>query len=398
MMQIEDRETFRTCADRAGNDPIAGPQLNQLVGTSAGRMRLTLDKIVRTVVGKMSSDEGRFEFDDDRFQQEWNLIYHDLSAETIDLVTIAPLPGFTAPFPVRISENTVIDRLTNEEVDRCASVGVLRPPMPNFELITGESAIGIRCTTTTEKIVGGDDFVPETEATSFGKRGPVDAVTIVDDVLTALRLFKQTDVQCPGVVSGVDSRPFNLGYQFGIRAWLPFMSYSYELRDIEVEEFQNMWSDLTTGTLDERAFLAVALRRFNMAFERRQLEDRIVDLMIAAESLFLDDAGAPGGRGELRFRLAVRTAKFVESPLYGPRQVFDLMRKAYDARSRVVHGGTINRTDLPDKPDATLREFVSAFEEVMRLGLRKALIEREVGQTGYWEDLLFSNPVENASE
>ena len=120
MLEIKDRETYRTCADRAGNDPTAGPQLNQLVGTSAGRMRITLDNIVRTVVGKMYSDDGRFEFDDDRFQQEWDLIYHDLSAETIDLVTIAPLPGFTAPFPVRISENAVIDRLTDEEVDRCA--------------------------------------------------------------------------------------------------------------------------------------------------------------------------------------------------------------------------------------------------------------------------------------
>ena len=78
--------------------------------------------------------------------------------------------------------------------------------------------------------------------------------------------------------------------------------------------------------------------------------------------------------------------------------MYDLTRKAYLIRSVVVHGDTIKNTDLPDKPAATLSEFVSAFEEVMRLGLRKALIERQVGQTGYWEDLLFNNPVENVSE
>ena len=159
-----------------------------------------------------------------------------------------------------------------------------------------------------------------------------------------------------------------------------------------------MWNDLTGGTLGERRFLAVGLRRFNMALERQRLDDRIVDFMISAESLFLDDVGGHGGRGELRYRLAVRVAKFVDSPRYSPRQVFDLMRKAYDIRSRVVHGGAISNTNLPDKPAATLDEFVSAFEEVMRLGLRKVLADRQVGQAGYWEDLLFSNPLESASE
>ncbi len=247
-----------------------------------------------------------------------------------------------------------------------------------------------------EKFVGGADLVPETG--SFGRRGPIDATTIVDDVLTALHLFKQGTLRCPGEVSGVKAWLLDAGHSFRIRASRPHDFCNYELRDIEVEEFQNMWSDLTTGTLDERAFVAMALRRFNMAFERQQLDDRIVDLMIAAESLFLNDAGTAGGRGELRFRLALRVAKFVESPLYDPRQVYDLTRKAYLIRSVVVHGGTIKNTDLPDKPAATLSEFVSALEEVMRLGLRKALIERQVGQTGYWEDLLFNNAVENVSE
>lgn len=250
-----------------------------------------------------------------------------------------------------------------------------------------------------EKVVGKSDVVSETEETgSFGRRGPVAAITIVDDVLTALRLFKQGDVRCPGEVSGVKAWLLSSGLSYRIRAPRSFISSNYELRDMEVEELQKMWSDLTGGTLDERAVLVMALRRFNMAFERQLLDDRIVDLMIAAESLFLHDVGAPGERGELRFRLALRAAKFVESPQYAPRQVFNLMSKAYDVRSRVVHGGSINNIDLPDKPGATLGELVAALEDVMRLGLQKALIDPQVGHTGYWEGLLFSNPVESGSE
>ncbi len=396
LRELEDRESFRTCADQARNNPIAGPQLDQLVGTSVAQTRLTLDQIVRTLVGRMYSEDGRFEFDDDRFQQEWGLIYHYLSAETFDYVTIAPLPGFAAPFPVNISPNIVIDRLTDEEVTRCVRVGILGPLSPDFELIFEDSAVGLRCTESMEKVVGKADLVSDTG--SFGRRGPVDAITIVDDVLTALRLFKQGRVQCPGEVSGVKAWLLSAGHSYRIRASHPLISSNYELRDMEVEEFQKMWSDLTGGELERRRFLAMALRRFNMAFERQQLDDRIVDLMIAAESLFLNDSGDPRERGEQRFRLAIRAAKFVEYPRYVPRQVFDLMRKAYNIRSEIVHGSSIKKTNLPDMPDAKLNDFVLACEELMRLGIRKALIDPQVGRTRYWEGLLFNNPIEGGQE
>ena len=83
----------------------------------------------------MYTEDGRFKFDENRFQQGWASINDFLSAETFDYVTIAPLPRFKPPFPVQISENIVIDRLTNEEVNRCALVGILGPLMTSFELI-----------------------------------------------------------------------------------------------------------------------------------------------------------------------------------------------------------------------------------------------------------------------
>ncbi len=105
LRDLEDRASFRLCAEHAKNDPIVGPQLDQLVGTSFGLHRITLDQIVRSLVATMLSEDGRFEFDDHRFQQEWDVIAHYVTAETFDHVTISPLPRFVAPFPVRISEN-----------------------------------------------------------------------------------------------------------------------------------------------------------------------------------------------------------------------------------------------------------------------------------------------------
>ena len=337
----------------------------------------------------MFSEDGRCEFQDDGFQLEWDLIAQFLGTESFDYVTIAPLPRFVAPFPVTISENILIDRLTDEEVNRCVRAGILRSV--HDEWIDGASAVGIRFTTRIEKVVGKADPVSKTG--SFGRRCSGDAPTIADDVLTALRLFKQGRVQCPGTVSGVQAWFLGAALSFGSRVSDPVSFNNYELGEGEVEGLQNLWRDLTDGRLEGRRFFDMALRRFNIAFERRQPDDQIVDLMIAAESLFLDRSN----RGEQRFRLALRAAKFVESPRYDPRQVFALMREAYDRRSDLVHGGFIKKVKLPDKPDATLHDLVLASEEILRLGIWKALADPEVGREGYWEDLLFDK-IENEPE
>ena len=65
------------------------------------------------------------------------------------------------------------------------------------------------------------------------------------------------------------------------------------------------------------------------------LADRIVDYMIAAESLLLADQSE---KTELRFRLSLRAANLIEHPEHDAPAVFKLMREGYDARSKVVHG------------------------------------------------------------
>ena len=138
-----------------------------------------------------------------------------------------------------------------------------------------------------------------------------------------------------------------------------------------------------------------SIRRFNLAFDRGLLADRIVDLVIAAEALFLSDLDEKY-RGELRFRFALRAAKFIEHPNYGEHDVFRVMRQAYDARSAIVHGGSPKDTRLPDNQSASLPTFIDAIEELVRLGLRKGLSMKEDGkklrQAEYWDTLVFSNP------
>ena len=71
------------------------------------------------------------------------------------------------------------------------------------------------------------------------------------------------------------------------------------------------------------------------------------------------------------------------------------MRDAYDVRSAIVHGGSPKETPLPDDQSATQSAFTDVIEELVRLGLRKALSMRVAGKefrrSEYWDSLMLSN-------
>src|SRR5947209_14007439 len=95
--------------------------------------------------------------------------------------------------------------------------------------------------------------------------------------------------------------------------------------------------------------------------------DQIIDLMIASEALFLCDVSEEQFRGELRFRNALRAGFFIGQTTNERREIFRLMKKAYDARSAIVHGG---KPDLP-VGFGSFGEFVSKVQEYVRAALHK---------------------------
>jgi len=165
---------------------------------------------------------------------------------------------------------------------------------------------------------------------------------------------------------------------------------SYELTVDELERFQILWHALN-DTPGPR-FLDTAVRRFAYAGERRRPEDRLVDFLISAESLFLSDTGDAKERGELRYRLALRAAFFVEIDGYSRKELYGFMRNAYDARSAVVHGDLPRdrALKLPRKDGVSLSEFVDFREDVLRAALLKAVKTQPVNYLTLadWDSLI----------
>jgi hypothetical protein len=124
------------------------------------------------------------------------------------------------------------------------------------------------------------------------------------------------------------------------------------------------------------------LRRLSYQAHRRRIEDEMVDIMVAAEALYLSGSETQ----QLGFRLALRASALGNPDELGMtrREVFDLMKVAYIIRSKIVHGDVPKRKDLKLKgAPVSLHDFFQATEGVVRQGLSGAL-SQATGSKGKW--------------
>jgi hypothetical protein len=184
---------------------------------------------------------------------------------------------------------------------------------------------------------------------------------LFDQVVTALRLFKPSTISWPGYFEVIES--WLMGGTMGtLRSQRP-MRGIYALKAEDIQPLAELWRQLRSEGFEKRPWLSVATKRFSFAMDRLRWDDQLVDFMIAAEALFLSDMGGDKYQGEKRFRLALRAGHFVESPSYSQREVYRMMRRFYDARSTVVHGGAEDTKNPPN---------VAELEELIRLAIQKS--------------------------
>lgn len=384
---------YKECVEQLKADTVFGSHLDRLVGTRMGGTRIEPRNILVSLMYAMLDDFGNLVFTDDVFESEWKDWVDFFKSSDFALKMVAPLPYLVLPkVPLRLNGEIVLDRLTDEEITRCCSIGVLRPTSLRFPFIDGGMAVGIRRTLRLAKTIRADTDayeLPNDEGEGrFGHRPSLRDDLVVDDVLSALRLYMPTKIHTAGHASWTDAPWLNASTSYRVLNQWPYRGGT-GLSEVDVSHFLALWQQLEEGALRFR----FSIHRFNLAFDRGLLDDRLVDLVIAAEALFLSDTNSKD-RGELRFRFSLRAAKFINHPTFSEHEVFRVMRDAYDGRSSIVHGGTANGMRLPHNPSVNLVTFIDAIEELVRLGLRKALAMKEGGnklrESEYWDALVLT--------
>jgi hypothetical protein len=358
-----------------GADRVIGPQIDKLVGTSTSAMAIQKERLVDGVVSS-SIREDQLLFDEERFSRAYLKSEGELYAKTIESVVVSPLAGLSASPKIRFGD-VELDEVTDDEAEALLSAGLLQTFQGTLPVAHTSTKYVLRLRYQLPKRIGPHE--PGAEAFV----GIPEATKLFQEILAVLRLFKGDRIALPGQVT--------LSEFFGARSRQgPSFTSSpnifaptYKLEPGEGRQVQRLWQRLRHPGVLKRSFIGTAVRRFGYASDRNRTEDRLVDLMIAAEGIFLGSNEID----ELAYKLSMRFAHFAKVPGSTVRERFEHVKKAYRARSEIVHGDrlkTLKQDELGPFTDKTadyvrvaLRQIIG---EAQRSVERKTLID--------WDELI----------
>jgi hypothetical protein len=374
-------------------DQVIGPRIagESLVSFGAGGGAFQGPGLIQLLVDVALSEAEGFSLDltaREALARRWA---QDLRRSSDRVTVVIALREFDATgVPIALEPNLIIDALSEAEVAVAVGFGGGLKSLSVDERTVART-FAIKTTFESRLFVAGVPAADEPHEQATRE----EAESRASALLRALQVFKRGRVSASATFQytarfGAETSPVqgSVGPGFGWHAAEP-----YVLVDDEVTGFREFW--LAFKEIHARSVISSALRRFNFAADRALPDDEIVDLMIAAEALFLQEIDERY-RGELSYRLALRAASFLGKTLQERLRLFKFMRRAYNARSVVVHGGVHRGDDLKrlDGTPATVHEFADDLEDVVRDALRLAIRAIADGEAfpPAWEELALAGP------
>lgn len=113
------------------------------------------------------------------------------------------------------------------------------------------------------------------------------------------------------------------------------------------QQLHEMWPSVKEIMLSPSHYLSLPLRRLIDGLGRTRLDDRIVDYAIGLEALLL----TASEKDELSYRFALRGATVLGGSGEDKHQAFQNLRDFYNARSTIVHGGSVSKLNLRSLAD-----------------------------------------------
>ncbi|MEZ0150396.1 MAG: hypothetical protein AB9Q19_13950 [Candidatus Reddybacter sp.] len=352
------------------SDETISNQIDTLVGTCMGSFRIEANNITSWPVYEFLSDQGIIPFSISIFNKIYSKIENALYSEEIEYENITPLCGFNSHLPdISLDENISIVKLSEEEVIEILRLGInLGTSMGNTDFVHGLHQYALKIKYNLKKIIGDRDRDTDEIEDNVYFNG-----TYETSIIDALRIYKEGKLY-PITTIRRSKNPLSIGTSFSFETPVKhFMNNKFVLTKEESEEFKDFWAARKQTKLPDKNFLSVGIRRFSQSNERNNIEDRIIDLMIAAESIFLSSGGS--FQGELKYRLSHRAAMFIEEDTEKQRYVFGFMQKAYDVRSAIVHGSTPKLPKKIDETEYTLEEFCDDIEKYLRISIKKTMTQ-----------------------
>ncbi|MGH3852491.1 MAG: hypothetical protein ACRDR6_03145 [Pseudonocardiaceae bacterium] len=364
-------------------DPVIGARVDTRVGTefSMSAVRRLDWLLVEHLLEPMVVTTRSYQFDEAVFDVHHDRLEAGLLADHVRLVEFLPLNGFISSFEeVELSDSVVLRPMTDRQIS--AAIRVLAVPA---ELGGGPNNIEVSwlnqwalMTEHSYPACSGKQGVPEHPiAPPFPS---------LED--TAYRLVTALRIVCGGSV--ITTRPIRAQHDddfpldIGEIAALPTIATtdldrpSKLLSREDADALRDVHGLLDSATVRDDRARQTALRRLTFAGLRGLPTDRLIDLIVCAEALFIKRENRTGNKRKL-------VAEGAENLLSGdlvlgasPGAVKKFMEDAYTLRNAEVHGddptseilALLNRTST-DKLD----DVVDDLERVMRRAIYRDLAD-----------------------
>jgi hypothetical protein len=372
-------------------------QFDNLVGTSMMRTRLDLAQFLDGCLADAlaAPAEGRSPLEAAAARAA--RVEALLDSSHVEIETFAPLLGMHSfgLGPITLDGDMRIEPVDEAELERLFAVGLITSTFPHYPFYSPPSHT-VRFTYRAKKGVGELEAARAIEDLDDPDKV---AAERIEELVACLRIFQRGLVAVGGRASTMP-QPFG-GYQyhgpgshpmFGGRM-MPMFPNAYFLGEGDVPLLQALWRQMHSTGFRVSEQLALGTRRFAYRGERTRVDDQLVDLIVAAEALFLGD-GDDESRGELRYRLSSRAAWYIADTGRSRLATFKLFMAAYKMRSRLVHGSDAKPMKVAGE-ELTPERMVEVLEGLLRLALKQAIDEAATGSGVWrvdWERLLFPQP------
>ena len=353
--EISELPEVRACAETMISDVAIATNLSLDVGISVEK--LVIEQVyvsyLRSFLFQYFQKVNDIVFDKEVFGLQYAKFEEYLYSDSIKYIIIAPLAGFKNGVDViELQKNLRIRRTSKEEIDR---LGKPRHPfLPSIIDPMDASALKYAL-----------------EASFSHRKGSPENIRIIDKefegVVTVLRLFKSgtVDFFFTQQMPLLWSRYGGIAYRFKKRSGYLFLNYN--LGKEEVDDFVELWKELGHTIVNEdfhgHKYLRIAVIRFNLGSEEKDLENKLIDFFVAFEALLLLETL------ELSYKLALRTATLLGESPKEKKEIFNFMREAYVLRSRIVHG----KIPKIRKKIIDLKDYVPRLEDYLRRSIVKYL-------------------------
>ena len=164
-----------------------------------------------------------------------------------------------------------------------------------------------------------------------------------------------------------------------------------EVKEADIEKAKCLYQRLVDLDANDREKLQIPIDRWVESQTNRNRIDKIIDLGIAFEALYLSDIDETT---ELSFRLRLRAAWYLGKNKEHRRALMKEFSEIYAWRSKVVHTGKLpNKTKKTPFTHEEVQQFIERAQDLCRESIMKIL---EDGEFPDWNNLILGGEEEQA--